>query len=94
MRQDLHDDVRSGRPPIDHLDAKIIAGLEMEPFSSAYSLAEALDVSPTAVLSHLLDSLEMKNFHLRWVPHQLTDDRRQVRITKCDELLRALEAMQ
>jgi hypothetical protein len=35
-----------------------------------------------------------ENFHLRLVPHQLTDDLGQVRVAKCGELLRALEAMQ
>jgi hypothetical protein len=34
------------------------------------------------------------NFHLRWVPHQLTDDLRQVRVAKCGGLLRPLEAAQ
>jgi hypothetical protein len=36
----------------------------------------------------------MKHFHLRWVLHQLTDNRWQVRVAKCGELLCALEAMQ
>jgi hypothetical protein len=84
----------SGRPPIGHLDAKIIACLEREPFCSAYLLAEALDVSPATVLSCLHISLGMKNLHLLWVPYQLTDDLWQVRVAKCDELLRALEALQ
>jgi hypothetical protein len=35
----------------------------------------------------------MKIFRLRWVPHQLTDDIRQVRVAKCGEFLRVLEAM-
>jgi hypothetical protein len=67
--------------------------LEKEPFSSASSLAEALGVSPATVLNHLHNSLEIKNFHLRWVPHRLIDDLRQVSVAKCGELLRALEAM-
>jgi hypothetical protein len=68
--------------------------LEREPFSSAYSLAEALDVSPAIVLSRLHNSPGMKNFDLRWVPHQLADDQRQVTVAKCGELLCALEAIQ
>jgi hypothetical protein len=71
-----------------------MAGLEREPFSSAYSLAEALDVSPATVLSCLHNSLGVTNFHLRWVPHQLTDNLRQMRVAKCGELVRALEAVQ
>jgi hypothetical protein len=45
-------------------------------------------------LGRLHNSPGMKNFHLRWVLHSLTDDPRQVRIAKCGELLRALEAIQ
>jgi hypothetical protein len=45
-------------------------------------------------LSRLHNSLGIKNFHIRWVPHQLTDDLRKVRVSKCGEFLRALEAMQ
>jgi hypothetical protein len=36
----------------------------------------------------------MKNFHLCWVPHQLTDDLKQVRVAKCGEFLHELEDMQ
>jgi hypothetical protein len=67
--------------------------LESEPFFSASLLTEALDLSPATILSCLHNSLGMKNFHLRWVPHQLTDDLRQVRAAKCSEIFRALEAM-
>jgi hypothetical protein len=73
---------------------KMIAYLELEPFSSAYSLAEALDVSPATVFSYLHNSLGIKIFHLRWVPHQLRDNLRHARVAKCGELVRALEAMQ
>jgi hypothetical protein len=63
-RQNCYDNPRSGRPPIDHLEAKSIVCLEREPFSSADSLTEALDVSPAIVLSRLHNSLGMKNCHL------------------------------
>jgi predicted transcriptional regulator len=72
----------------------MIACLEREPFSSAYSLAESLDVSPAAVSRRLHNSLGMKNFHLRWVSHQLTSKPQQMRVAKCGEFLRALEVMQ
>jgi hypothetical protein len=93
-RQNFHNAPRPGKPPIDHLDAKIIACLDREPFSLVYSLAEALEMSPAAVLSRLHNSRGMKIFHLRWVSHHLTDDLRQVRVAKCSELLCTLEAMQ
>jgi hypothetical protein len=31
-REEIEDDYRSGRPPIDHLNAKILVCLESEPF--------------------------------------------------------------
>jgi hypothetical protein len=92
-RQNLHDDPRSGRIPIDHLDATIIGCLERELFFSAHSLAEALDVSPATVLSRLHDSLEMRNCQLGRVPDQLTEDLRQVRVAKRSEFFCALETM-
>jgi hypothetical protein len=93
-RQSLHDDPRSGSPPVDHLNAKIVPCLERELFSLGYSLAEALDVSPATVLSRLYNSLGMKICHVRWVQHQSTDNLEQVKVAKCGEFLRALEAMQ
>jgi hypothetical protein len=51
-------------------------------------------VSRATVLSRLHNSLGTQNFHLRWVPHQLTDRLPQVRVAKCGELLHALEVMQ
>jgi hypothetical protein len=68
--------------------------LEREPFSSGYSLVEALEVSPAIVLSRLHNSLGLENFHLRWVSHQLTDYLRYVRVAKRGKLLRAPEVMQ
>jgi hypothetical protein len=68
--------------------------LEREQFSWAYSLTEALYVSPAIALISLRTWLGMKNFHLRWVPHQFADNLRQVRVAKCREFLCALEAIQ
>jgi hypothetical protein len=70
--EDLHDEGRSGRPPIDFLEVRIPVFLGEQPFHSAYSIAEALGVSRSTILSHLPESLGMKNLHLRWTPHELT----------------------
>jgi Mn-dependent DtxR family transcriptional regulator len=61
-REDLHDEVRSGRPPIDFLEIRILALLDEQHFQSAYSIAEALGVSYSTVLSHLRESLGTKVF--------------------------------
>jgi hypothetical protein len=61
-REDLHDEVRSGKPPIDFLDIRILALLDKQPFHLASSTAEALCVSHLIILSHLRESLVMKIF--------------------------------
>jgi hypothetical protein len=64
-REDLHDDPRSGRPPIEVIHTKILSALKREPFHSAHSLGEVVGVSCSTVIYYLRDSLGMKNFHLR-----------------------------
>jgi hypothetical protein len=90
----LDDEPRSVRPPIDFFDIQILSSLEKQPFHSAYSLAEILDVSHTTILNHLGDSLGMKLFHLRWIPNQLTEQPRASRIQKCQELIQLLERIE
>jgi hypothetical protein len=67
-RELIHDEHRSGRPPVDFLDIQILSNLEKYPFHSAYSLAEILKVSHATILKHLHEALGMKHFHLRWIP--------------------------
>jgi hypothetical protein len=43
--QDLHDEMRTGRSPLDELDAKILVILDKYPFESAHSIAETLLVA-------------------------------------------------
>jgi hypothetical protein len=73
---------------------QILSSLEKQPFHSAYSFAEILDVSQTTILNHLRNSLGMKLFHLRWIPNQLTEKLRANRIHKCQKLLPLLERME
>jgi hypothetical protein len=75
-RQDLHDEIRSGRTPLGDIDAKILAILNKSPFASAHSIAERLGVAHVTVLDHLHLSIWFKSFHLRWVPHLLAEDLR------------------
>jgi hypothetical protein len=77
-RQDLHDEIRTGGPPLDDLDAKSLAILDKSPFESVHSIAiaERLLVAYPTMLWHLHDSIGFRLFHLHWVPHLLTDDSR------------------
>jgi hypothetical protein len=56
-RQDLHDEIRRGRPPLDGLDAKILAVLNKSPFQSFSSTAERLAVSLSTVLQYFHESI-------------------------------------
>jgi hypothetical protein len=70
-RQDLHDEIRSGRPPRGAVDSKNLAILKKLPFESSHSIAERLLVAQATVLRHLHEFIRLKLFHLRWVPHLL-----------------------
>jgi hypothetical protein len=85
-REDLHDEVRSGRAPIDFLDIRIFALLDEQPFHSADSIAESLCVSHPIILSHFRESLDIKNFQIRWIPHELMTSLGQKRMDTCREL--------
>jgi hypothetical protein len=78
---------------MDFLDIKIVACLDKEPFDSSSSLTEILKASHSTVLNRLRDSLRMKNVHLRWIPHALTQSLGESRLEKCHDLLLILEGM-
>jgi hypothetical protein len=64
-----------------------------DPFASAHSLAQDLNVALATVLARLDNSLRMENFHVRWIPHQLTYAMRATRVQKCIDLLSTLQAL-
>jgi hypothetical protein len=73
-RQDLHDEIRTGRLPLDDLDAKILARLDKSPFESARSITNTLGIGHSKVLLYLHDSIGSRLFHLYWVLHLLKHD--------------------
>jgi hypothetical protein len=90
----MHDEPRSGRPPVDFLDIQILSNLGKCPFHSAYSLAEILNLSQATILKHLHDALAMKHFHLRWIPRPLTEALSDERMTKWQDPRPLLERME
>jgi hypothetical protein len=78
-RQDLHDEIHTGIPPLDDLDIKILAVLDKSLFESAYSISETLHVAHSMTLLHLYDSISFRSFYLYWVRHLLTHDLREKR---------------
>jgi hypothetical protein len=63
-RQGLHHEIRTGRRPLDDVDANILAILNKSPFESARSVIERLRVSHATMLNHLYLSIGFKSFHL------------------------------
>jgi hypothetical protein len=86
--------MRTGRPPLDDIDAKILAILNKSAFESARSIAERLRVSHAIVLNHSHLSIGLKSFHSPWVPHLLTEDLRQKRKDDARAMLPVLHAAQ
>jgi hypothetical protein len=75
------------------VEAEILPCLQKEEFSSSHSLGQAVNLSLSTALDRLHNSLRMKNWHVRWIPRELTDDIRRTRVLKCRELLNVLEKM-
>jgi hypothetical protein len=90
-RKDLHDAIRSGRPILDDVDAAIIGLLNKNPFESARSIAERLSIAPSTVTHHLEENLGYHSFHLRWVPHVMTEDLKAKRKEVANQMLPYLE---
>jgi hypothetical protein len=63
-RQDLHDEIRSGRTPLGDFDGKIVGISSKSLFGSAHSIVERLLVAYSTVLQYLHECLVSKLFHL------------------------------
>jgi hypothetical protein len=78
-RQDLHDEIRTGWPPLDDFDAKILAILNKSLFESTRSIAKTFLVAHSIVLLLLHNSIDFRSLHLYWVAHLMTHDLREKR---------------
>lgn len=73
-RANIDDNPRSGRPPLDDLDAIILTTLTQYPYSSVSQISEACGCSYGTIYNRLTEVLGYKNYTLRWVPYCLTND--------------------
>ena len=90
-RRDPSDVIKAGRPPSDIVDS-VFQVLREQPFSSTKYIACQLRVSRELVKRTLTESLGMRKFSLRWVPHVLGIDQKRERVTESQKLLEALKA--
>jgi hypothetical protein len=77
--QDIYDEIRTGRHPLDDLDINFLAILNKSTFESARLISKTLGVAHSTVLLHSHDSIGFRSFHLHWGPHLLTHDSRDKR---------------
>jgi hypothetical protein len=93
-REDSHYAQRSGRCPIRSLTGQIKVLLDENCFVSARSIAETLQVPYSTVLRHLHEDLGFESFHLRWVPHLLTQELKEQQHTYATEMISVLLSAQ
>jgi hypothetical protein len=85
---------RHSDPSPDVVDNSVLEALDQTPFASVRELAKATCIPRTTVWRRLTACLGFVIKHLHWVPHNLTDAQRQIRIDGSRELLKLLESAQ
>lgn len=87
----LEDAPRSGRPQEIFLTDFVSKLLNKDPYLSAHQISKKLNISVHTVINILTDDLGLNYRHLRWVPHMLTPEIKQIRVAQCKVILEALE---
>jgi len=87
-RRSLTDDPRSGRPKTIGVAQSIEEFLDAQPFASVRIIASVLGYSRGTVFRTLTQDLKLHKFVSRWVPHQLSDRNKAVRVQLSAEMLR------
>jgi hypothetical protein len=93
-RKVVEDLPRGGRSWLDDIDGTTVQKLNKYPFDSCRSRAENIGVSPSPIWKHLTKSLRFSSRCLHWVPHELTDDLREILVAKGRQLLEVREEAQ
>lgn len=89
-RSNVNNIPKSGRPPLDDIDAVILKTLTDYPFATLSMISEICDCSIATVYNHLTDILGYKNYTLRWVPYSLTCDLKNRRKNGAQQLKQTL----
>jgi transposase len=89
-REDVNDDPRSGRPVSELTDENIELVREIinnDPHSTYDDIIAETSLSHYTIARIIRDCLKMKKITSRWIPHQLTDEKKQERVKLCRENL-------
>jgi hypothetical protein len=82
----LSDEGRPRRPYQLNIDTLLAQKLELNRHTMAEKPALSLDVLGQTMTNHLHHNLEMKCYHLRWIPHVL-DDSQQAERVRCARIM-------
>lgn len=88
---DCEDRERSGRPKKNGIKELIEETLQDDPYQSARSLASSLHVDKNTVCSIMKNELNMRKVNLHWIPHELSDHQKKVRVDLSSEMLNVLK---
>lgn len=90
-RENLTNVTSPGRPIENYSDDLIKNCLETDPYASARMIARRTKIPLTTVLDRLHNVFNLKNYHLRWVPHKLNIDQMKKRVTLAKSMLQILQ---
>jgi len=91
----VEDNERDGRPKSTRTEVKIAAAANLfknDCRIASRMIAESLNIPKTAVLRILKEDLGKKNLCSRFVPHFLTPEQREDRVTSCQDIIAMADA--
>jgi hypothetical protein len=89
-RELVEDDERSGRPKSSRTDVNIAAFADLvknDRRIASKMIAESLNIPETVVLGILKEVLGKRKLCARFVPHALTPEQREDRVTSCRDII-------
>ena len=89
----LEDEAREGRPINTHDIEAVQAWLNEHPSSSVRVISSALGLPVSSVYAILTDSLGLRKFKSKWIPHELTEAQKLKRVQLSRDLLGKLATM-
>ena len=93
----VEDDERGGRPKSTRTEVKIATVADLIKNGrriASRMIAESLNIPKTVVLRILKEDLGKRKLCARFVPHSLTPEQREDRVTSCQDIIAMAEARQ
>jgi hypothetical protein len=79
---------------VDEIDEAILSVLEGQPFGSVCDIPRLTRLARSTVPWHLTCSLGFLVRHLRWIPYDLPEDQKRIRVSNSERLLAILQEQQ